>query len=291
MNRARSSSGLFFILPALLVLLVAIVFPVVCIVLFSFEHVTLGASLFGSFAGLDNYSDALTSVDLGGSLWRTLGITTLSVTATVVIGFLVAVLLNRPFRGRTVARSLVVLPWAMPTFACAFAWRWMLDYNYGAINQTLEGIGLHRIPFLADSTMAFLIAVVIYIWKELPWAVLVMLAGLQSVPMELREAARVDGASPRREYLHVVIPSMTYVIQIVALLLFIWEFTWFDMMWLLTNGGPGTATMVLPITIYREAFYAFNMGTASAIATVMLVVLLGVAVLYMRTWREEEASV
>jgi multiple sugar transport system permease protein len=189
-----------------------------------------------------------------------------------------------------VARSLVVLPWAMPTFASAFAWRWMLDYNYGAVNQTLERIGLHAIPFLADNTVAFVVAVVVYVWKELPWAVLVMLAGLQSVPTELREAARVDGATARQEYFHVVIPSMAYVVQIVVLLLFIWEFTWFDMMWLLTNGGPGTATMVLPITIYRDAFYGFNMGTASAIASIMLVVLLGVALLYIRTWREEEAS-
>jgi ABC-type sugar transport system permease subunit len=282
--------GPLMILPALLVLGITVLYPLISVVAYSFQSVGLGPKAPSKWIGFGNYSSALGASSFVGSLSVSITVTSISVALTLALGLGIAVLLDGEFRGRTLARSLIVLPWAMPTFAAAFAWRWMLDYNYGAVNHIIEAAGGTPVAFLSINPGALMTATIVYVWKGLPWAVIVLLAGLQSVPRDLREAARVDGASPRWEFRHVALPHIRFVAQIVAVLLFVWNFNWFDMMWLLTQGGPGGATNILPIDIYRKAFTAFNFGQASAIAVIVLLLLIGFALVVFRVTSREEES-
>jgi ABC-type sugar transport system permease subunit len=282
--------GPLLMVPTLIVLAITILYPLASIIAYSFQSIGLGPVGPTKWVGLENYRSAVAQSAFLGSLTTSLTVSVASVLLTMVIGMAVAVLLDGEFRGRGLARSLIVLPWAMPTFAAAFAWRWMLDYNYGAVNHLIESAGLTPIAFLSTNPSALITAIMVYVWKGLPWAIIVFLAGLQSVPRDLREAARVDGASPRWEFRHVALPSIRFVVQIVAVLLFVWNFNWFDMMWLLTQGGPGTSTMTLPIDVYLQAFTAFNLGQSSAIAVIILGLLIVFAIVVFRVTTKEEES-
>jgi multiple sugar transport system permease protein len=281
--------GILLTVPALLILGLTILYPLATIVLYSFQEIGLAPVANPAWVGLDNYSGAIKQGSFAGSVLTSTLVSVTSVILTLVIGLAIAVLLDGEFPGRRLARSLIVLPWAMPTFAAAFAWRWMLDFNYGSVNHFLLDVGLSPIAFLSTNATAVMTGIAVYVWKGLPWAVIVFLAALQSVPHELREAARVDGATPRWEFRHVALPGVRFAVQIVGVLLFVWNFNWFDMMWLLTRGGPGTATRILPIEIYRQAFSSFNLGQASAIAVMVMAVLGLFAAIVFKMTREDES--
>jgi multiple sugar transport system permease protein len=281
------------VLPALLVLATTIVYPLASIFVFSCQDLDLTAGdERGRFVGLANYQAILTSYNFPGALGHSLLLAVVVVVATVTLGMGIALLLNGTFPGRTLARSLVILPWAMPAFVAAFAWRWILDFQYGAVNHLIRLASPESpgIAFLSQPGLAFWVAALVYVWKGLPWTTLVLLAGLQVVPQDQREAARVDGASAFHEWRHVVLPSITFVLQITVTLLFIWNFNWFDMMWLLTQGGPGRTTAILPIDVYMQAFQAFNSGYASALGVIILAVVVSVALMLFRLWSRQEAG-
>jgi multiple sugar transport system permease protein len=289
---SRALLGVLFVLPAFLVLTTTIVYPLVSIFLFSFQALgTNAGTRRGTPIGFQNYRTVTISGDFSSSLAHSMIVTILSVGVTIVIGMILALLLNGQFRGRGLARSVVILPWAMPTFVAAFAWRWILDYNYGAFNHIILALHLSATPmFFLGKPAALLTTSLVYAWKGVPWAAMVLLAGLQVVPQELRDAARVDGASPWDEWWRVVLPAMRFVIQIAVILLLVWNFNWFDMMWLLTGGGPGRTTAILPIDVYLQAFRAYDIGTASALSVIILIILLGVTFVMFRVWSKEEAA-
>jgi ABC-type sugar transport system permease subunit len=288
----RKLLGILFILPATLVLATTIVYPLLSIFIYSVQ--ARGASStarLGSFIGLENFRTVLRYGDFTTALTRSVVVTFISVTLTVIFGMIVALMLNGQFPGRGIARSVLILPWAMPTFAAAFAWRWMLDYNYGSINLILQFAHLSRAPILFFSKdTALLTASLIYTWKGLPWAAMVFLAGLQVIPQELRDAARVDGASAWQEWWRIVLPSLHFIVQITVILLVVWNFNWFDMMWLLTDGGPGRATTVLPIDVFLQAFRAFDLGSASALGVIILIILLAITLVMFRVRAREETG-
>jgi ABC-type sugar transport system permease subunit len=179
----------------------------------------------------------------------------------------------------------------MPTFVAAFVWRWLVDYTYGGFNKMLLHSHVFETPvFFLSRDMALLTASLVYTWKGIPWATVVILAGLQVVPREVHEAARVDGASAWREWWSIMLPMLRFVIQITVVLSFIWNFNWFEMMWLLTQGGPGRATAILPIVVYTQAFRAFDLGAASALGVVMLVLLVALSWLMFRFWSRDKAT-
>jgi multiple sugar transport system permease protein len=291
--RMHLGLGGIFILPALLILGVTMVYPLMTILLFSTQKVGLAAAGGGEFVGLDNFRRALTSSSFLDLLSHSLFVSLGAVVICVVLGMALALLLNQTFPGRALARSLVILPWAMPAFVAAFAWRYIFDYQYGPVNNLWLTVfpDSTGIAPLSDPSQALPVATLIYAWKGLPWATIVLLAGLQVVPHDQREAARVDGANRVQEFFYVVLPSMRFVLQITITLLFIWNFNWFDMMWLLTRGGPGTATETLPIEVYQRAFQAFDAGYASALGVIILIVVVAGAALVMRlTSRRADAE-
>jgi ABC-type sugar transport system permease subunit len=284
--------GPLLMIPAGAVLLITFALPIVLLVVDSLQGLqngALGLSV-DKWVGLDNYATALGSDALAGAVRVSVIVTVASVGLIMLCGLGLALLLNGELFARGLARSLVVLPWALPTFVAAFAWRWILDYSFGPISHIFLAINVPSPVFIGDKTLALVTGIVVYVWKDLPWATVVLLAALQTVSTDLKDAAKVDGASAWQELRHVIVPTISFAIQIVLILLSVWCFNWFEMMWLLTGGGPGAATRTIPILIYQTAFGAFNIDQASAIGVLVLPLLIGVTWLFFHIWSRQDAS-
>lgn len=195
-------------------------------------------------------------------------------------------------------RGLYLLPWALPAIVVAFGWRMYLVPAYGLFDTVLavllQPFGLGKpagvIDWFGQPTLALLSVTGVVVWKGLPFAVIVFLAGLQSIPADLEEAARVDGASGFQEFWHIKLPQLRLLITIVVLLHIIGTFNGFDLPYLLTQGGPENSTMVLAIQVYNQAFVAFQEGRAAALAVMMLLVLGAFAYFLLMAQTREEAS-
>lgn len=293
LRRQDAFLGVLLILPALALVASLVLGPLAT---------TLGLGFFSrqltrpnqptTFVGLQNYQYLFNQHVIQPVLVNSVTISTGTVIVQLVIGMIIALLLNRQFAGRGAVRASFIMAWAVPTIAAAFVMRWMFDVNYGAINKLL--IGFHvlstGIPWLASPQLAPITVVLANAWKGMPYPVLIFLAGLQLIPTEVREAARVDGVRAWQEFVYITLPHLRFVITIFIVLRFIWTFNWFDLIYLLTGGGPNGSTMVLPVRIYIEAFRTFNVGIASAMATVMALTLIAFTVLFLRVMAERDPA-
>lgn len=205
------------------------------------------------------------------SLWNSILITGGSVIVEVVLAVPLAILLNQPIAGRAILRSIVTLPWAIPTIAVATGFLWLGNTNYGLFNQLGLASGLFPEPisFLGERGWATLWVTLAHAWKGLPLVFLLVLASLQSLSTEIVEAARVDGAGRFRAFAHVVLPHLTPSIALAGVLSAIFNFSLFDITFLLTGGGPSGSTTTLPLLLYNQAFRALDMGRASAVGLVI----------------------
>jgi len=251
------------ILPALLLECVFVLYPIMRGSLVSLEN-------FDGSIGLDNYRYMWSDPDF----WRMLGHTltyTLTVDVLVLtVALAVALLMNWSFPGRGVVRSILTVPWAIPDVPVAIAFVFMLDPSFGVFNRLVR-----LLPFvdqnpnwLLDPTLAMAAGIIVTVWKGFPFYSLVLLAALQNVPDELYDAARVDGAGPIGQFLHVTIPGIRDTIALLAVLAFIFATQQFTLIWLITGGGPVDATTTLAPAIYMQAFRFYNFGYAGAIAVV-----------------------
>jgi multiple sugar transport system permease protein len=235
------------------------------------------------FAGFDTYEAILASPAFwqvaGNSLGWTLGVVVLQ----NLIGFLAALLLNQGLPGQGLMRSLVLLPWVLPGVVAAILWRFMYDPQLGLINSFIVGWGIAEqgIPWLASTGTAMLAAVIAAVWKGFPFSAVVYLAALQNVDREQVEAAVIDGAGPVRRLFDVVIPAVRPVIMVNLLLTFILTFNYFDMIWVLTRGGPLDATHIFPTRIYELGFGQFRFGEAAAYGVISVVILVVFVGLYL----------
>jgi multiple sugar transport system permease protein len=246
------------------------------------------------FKGLANYQYLFNYGIVQPAFWHSTLISGVAIIAQLLLGVPIALLFNQDFAGRGLLRSGFILPWALPTISSAFVIRWLFDQNFGAINQILVGLHLSAagVPWLSDDTLALITMIIATTWKSLPFVVLVTVAGLQQVPHDQRESARIDGAGAWREFLHITLPNLRFVLAITVVLRCIWTFNWFDFVYLITGGGPGDATMTLPILVYISAFRTFQIGISSAVASLMVVVLLVFAIIFFRILlRNAEVSV
>lgn len=287
----ESTLGLLLILPAVIIIGLVVLYPLLYTVVMSLFSKNLINPRRGTvWVGLDNYVKLLTDSSFLGALWNSIVLTTTSMIIQVVLAMTIAILLQKAFFGRGILRGVMILPWAVPTFVAAFAWSWLMDPSYGAVNGILQALGIIKegIPWLGQMSTALATVVLANVWKGLPWVILTLSAGLQLVPQELQEAARTDGAGFWRELWHIILPSMSQVIAITIVLRTIWTFNWFDLVYLLTGGGPAKATNILPIEVYNTSFLSYQIGLASAIGTVMLVILGGFAILYFHLSGKEE---
>jgi arabinogalactan oligomer / maltooligosaccharide transport system permease protein len=226
------------------------------------------------FVGMDNYLAVLGS----GLFWAKLGWTAVWTLACVGLhyglGLGLAVLLNRRMRLRSLYRVLLVLPWAVPSFVAAFVWRYLYNIDDGVFNAMLEAAGLGPVGWLDEPFTARIAVVAVNVWLGVPFTMIAMLGGLQSIPKELYEAAEMDGASPRQRFAYVTLPSLRAVSSTVILLGTIWTFNMFPVIFLVTGGGPGGETEILVTYAYREAFTGVRDYAGSATWGVVILLLL-----------------
>jgi multiple sugar transport system permease protein len=237
-----------------------------------------------TFAGLRNYALIIDEADLWAALWRSVVFTVGSVVLQLAFGLGAALLLNRAFRGQTLVRSIFVLPYLLPPIVVALVFQWLLNQEYGVVNQILLDTGLvtHPINFLGGLGTAMWSVIATSGWQYGSFATLLILARLQAINPKLYEAAQVSGAGALRCFWDVTLPNLRTTLVLVALLRGIWMFNKFDTIWLLTRGGPLKATETLPVYAYRLAFEDFDFGMAAAACTVMFVVLVAGAAVYFK---------
>lgn len=278
----RSLTPYWFIAPAAIYLLILMAYPLFEGLRLSVTDTNLLKPQEGDFVGLDNYEKLLTSSDFYQTLWITLGYTVASVIGAVVLGLLAALGMNR-LAGRSRAlRGLIIIPWAAPIIPVALVAAWMLDNQYGVVNWLLSGVGLidGNVAWLNNESTALPAILVITIWRIFPFSAIVILAALQGVSEDLYEAARVDGTSTLNRFRHVTLPSIAPTLSILVLFVTIWSLRRFDLIWVLTEGGPLGATTTLVVDLYHSAFRLSELGFGSAIGVVGFVIATAVTAIY-----------
>jgi multiple sugar transport system permease protein len=280
--------GLILIAPCLLVFALVIVYPLFYAIYLSFFSIYT-PTLQGHFVGLANYQAMLASHEFWAALRTTCVWTLGTLILQVVLGVAMALLLNLNFYFRALARSLVLFPYFVSTVVAVLVWRWMFNDVYGILNRALLVSGLSDMPldWLGSMPNAMISIILVGAWKYFPFVVIAVLARLQTIPSELYEAARVDGAGAWSRFWDITLPQLRGVLVVIILLRTIWDFKEFDLIYLLTGGGPVSATQTLPILVYKQAFGMNAMGLASTYAISIMTVLLVFMILYLyRTGRE-----
>ncbi len=242
----------------------------------------------GTNIGLENYRDILGDDRFMDTLRTTVIYAGATVVGSLALGIFGAVLLNRPFRGRGAARAILIFPWAVPTVAAALMFTWMFNRSNGVFNYFIGLVGFEPVGWTNDPDWALFSVIVASVWKVFPFVMLVVLAAMQSIPEEHYEAARLDGADPLNIFKGVVVPAIMPTIRVVALLMTIWSFRRFEIIWLLTKGGPLRKTNTIVVDVFREGFLNSELGSASALGTIGLVLSLVVTIVFFIVERRSE---
>lgn len=266
--------GFFLILPSFLLFAGLIAYPILQAFVISFHDVST-LTLTGDYVGLKNYATVINRSEFWISFLNTIIWTVGSLIGQITLGILIALLLNTKFHGQSFARAVIILPYMLASVVVVMMWQWMLNDLYGIIDWTLMEWGLTEMPFpwLTRMPNAMITLIVIGTWKLFPFVVITVLARLQSIPDQLYEAARIDGAGPFSRFKDITWPQIKSVLLFILLLRGIWDFKEFDLIFLLTGGGPQIGTQTLPLLIYKEAFGQLHLGRGAAIAILMLFIM------------------
>ena len=283
--------GYLLAAPALLVMIAIFVYPLAYSFVMSFFQWDLSASS-STFLGLANYADTLASPSFDQSLRNQIIFSVVSLATEVVAGMSIALLINSKLRGLRIARTLLLIPPMIAPAVVGLNFRWLFNTQYGLFDALLRTAGLPTIPWLSDPNWALAAVIIADVWQNTPLLVLLFLAGLQSVPQEPLEAAAVDGASAWRTFWEIILPLLRPVIFVALMLRIIDTFRTFDVVWLMTQGGPGGATTLITVNAYLLAFQSVDFGHAAAVSYIALIIsLLLVGALYgvPRLWRTSAA--
>lgn len=271
-HKQEAIFGYLFILPALAILAIFVIYPVISGFVISFlEWDVLSAS---HFVGLDNYRKLLVDTDFKTALWNTAYYAGVTVPLTILISLGLALLLNQGLIGTATYRAIYFLPVITSSVAISVVWKWIYNPDYGLLNIALYSLGLPCPDWLGSTTWAMPAIIIMSIWRGLGSNIVIFLAGLQGVPRSLYEAATIDGASRYQLFRHITLPLISPTTFFVLVMSVISSFQVFDQVMVMTQGGPGNATLVVVYHIYREAFRNFRMGYASAAAYVLFLLIL-----------------
>lgn len=281
---AERWTGYLFIAPAFLFMGAVIVVPLGRALWTSFERIR---GLNVSFVGLDNYRRVLSSEEFWNSLAVSLSFTALCVAMHMAIGLGVALLLNRIAHAKAALRIAFLTPWMVAPAIGATIWLWLLEPQFGVVNYLLSSIGLidGNKAWLGEPALAFGSIVAVDVWRGAPFVMLLLLAGLQTIPLEQYEAASIDGASAWRQFRHITLPNLRYFIVVASTLDIINTIRMFDIIAVMTGGGPVGSTEVLPALLYNTAFRANRFGEAAAIGVLLLLIVLCFLTLYISLTR------
>lgn len=273
--------------PAGILLAVLLLVPTTLTILYSLHDVPANGRSLGPFVGLENYTIVLSSNVFWRSAWVTSLFSIGFVIFSTLIGLAMAILLNQRFVGRGLARAMLIIPWATPWLVIGILWKWYADGSVGGLNAILLKLGIisDYHDFLSDPNSALALTVVAAVWRQASFAGILLLAGLQTLPDDLNEAASLDGANLWQRFTNITIPWLRPALITVTVLNIIYAFLQFDVIFAMTQGGPGDATQVLSILIYRQLFGVTQIGLGSALAVILGVIalvggLLTVKILY-----------
>ena len=263
---------LFWLLiaPAFLLRLLTAAYPILQTLYISLTNTDL-INRTSAFVGLQNYIRMLSDYGVQGSLAFTTILVVASTALDLMIGMLIALFLNEKFRGRGFARAINLIPWAIPTIVAGYVFRWLLDDQFGLLTTWLYSLtGYQLVAFINDFS-ARVVVVLVYVWKDAPFIAIIFLAGLQGVPTELYDASKVDGANSWQTFWRITIPLIMPLTVTMGLFRLVWALGSFDLVYGLTQGGPGVATTVLALEVFRTGILFFKFGMASAISVVLLI--------------------
>jgi ABC-type sugar transport system permease subunit len=286
-GRLEKNEGLFafiLILPALLIVLGLYVYPLTYSFVISFFRSDIRKPGV-VFLGFKNYVEIFKTPELLLSFWKTIYFTMVSVAIEMVAGIAIALAFNRNFVGRPAARSLILIPWAIPAVVNGILWNWLVHPKIGIVNYLLVQLGiLERYkPWLADPAWALNIIIIADAWKWTPLVVLLILAGLQAIPDELYEAATIDGCTRTQTFFRVTLPLLRWPILVTLLLRTVEAIRVFDIIFIMTRGGPASTTKLTTFYVWEVAFKYHRLGFGSALAYLLTVLIVILAILYYRT--------
>jgi multiple sugar transport system permease protein len=286
LRRSEQLLGVLLVTPAFGIISLLFFYPLVFNIWLSFQKPIFG-TLDYSFVGVENYLNIFSDNIFWLGLINSILFTGSSVVLQLIFGLGLALALNQQIRGRGIARTLAIIPWAVPVISTSFIWQWMY-YSDGVLNYVLERLGFiqSRFPWLSNMNTAMAAVIIASVWRLTPFVFVTLLAGLQQIPPELYEVVDIDGGGSWVKFRYVTLPALRGVILIVVVLRVLWTFTWFDLIYLLTGGGPANATVVLPVIVYQRAFLGSAPGLAATISTLIMLILISLAYLYLRLRRE-----
>jgi multiple sugar transport system permease protein len=287
MRKREQWHGYLLIAPAFMAIFALLVYPLGRAIYMSFHKIILTQPKLGQpFIGLQNYMDVVNAPFFLNAIDKTFVWLFFNLVLQMLLGTLIALLLNESFRGRGLVRGLMLIPWVTPSVVAMLTWRWMYDAEFGIINQFLKDVGLIEkgIAWLGNVNTAMPAVILESVWKGTPFVMLMILAALQAVPRELHEAAKVDGANPFQAFFGITMPLIMPTFIVASTLTVIYTFNNFNAIWLMTEGGPLRATETLPILVYTLGFRNFNLGQSSAVGVLTLLILLGFVVVFGRRY-------
>ncbi|MDY7012790.1 MAG: sugar ABC transporter permease [Cyanobacteriota bacterium] len=276
LRRREQTTGWLLTLPALLVLALVFAYPIARAFWLSFFAENLGTQLQPVFAGLDNYTRIGGDGRFWQSFWNTSLFTVSSAFIELILGMAIALVLNQSFRGRGFVRTVAIIPWALPTAVMGLAWAWIFNGEYGVVNDILGRLGLiqNNITWLGDPTLAMIALIFADVWKTTPFISIILLAGLQSIPSDLYEAHSIDGATPWQSFWQITLPLIMPQVLIALLFRFAQAFGIFDLVQVMTGGGPAGATETVSIYIYSTVMRYLDFGYGAALVVVTFLLLI-----------------
>ena len=282
--------GIALLAPALLFVGLLFVYPIVYSLYMSFHEKDPFSTEAAPYVALDNFQTLMEEEAFWTAFKNGLIFSFSTVLLQLIFGVSIALLLNRKFPGRAVARGFVLLPYVIPAIGAALIWQWMYNDLLGIINRVFIALGIidQSIAWIGDPEWAMIGVIVVAVWKMFPFVIICVLARLQTIPEELYDAARVDGANAFNRFKDITIPQLRHILFVVILLRFVWMFNDFEMIWLLTKGGPVDTTTTLPIFTYLTSFKNFELSLGMATTILMMFFLIIVAIIFFKIYKVDE---
>ncbi len=281
--------GVLLVLPGVAVFIAVILYPFISAIAMSFTDRSLLNPNY-DVVGFENYMKVFSDPYFLQTVWTTIVFVVFSTLVPFTLGLIWAIVLNQGFRGSEFLRGVTLVNWIIPGTAIGFLWSWIFNGQYGILNALLMKLGLidQNLSFLGDTTSALVCVIIARSWQMLPWYMAFLLGGLQGVPLERIEAARIDGANNLQVFRYIVIPGMRQIFFLVLILGAIGNLQHFDIPWTMTQGGPARATTTLSIEVYRTAFKNWKLGQAATVGTIWAILLLVFSIVYLKQVKESD---
>jgi len=285
LDPSERTLAVLLLMPTALLLALIIVYPVCRLIWTSFQNLSLTSGAPAAFAGLENYSLMLEDPVFWETTWNTILITLITVPGALLVGMALALMANLPFKVKWPVRLSLLIPWALPLSFAGLIFAWFFHSEYGVVNDVLRRIGIEGVIWFNSARWAFAAICLTIIWKTSSFMALIILAGLQTIPRSLYEAAEVDGAGRLRQFFEITLPLLKPAIVVALIFRTITALQTFDIPFTMTRGGPGTSTATLAMYIHQNTVDFLDLGYGSALAVVMFALSMGITAVYLRMIR------